>query len=354
LALPEKVRKNDAWPAEFVKRYGSKEQRSKDITATPREIKLRADRPETVRITLEEIAKWESDPFKGSLERRVIDPAKKPSDYEVTAAREAIAKAGLEPKDIDLLMISSATPDLHCPHNGATVHHQLGLPRTTSAMEVDGVCTSPLYQLQLAAACIATGAAKHVLLVQSAFLSMVNDLMDPQSPTLGDAATAMVVGPVSEGRGILGSGWFYDSSLCEAVVAGPKGEGHFLQGAGPVRIQSHDYRALQRSVTTLGSLAKEAIDEALADAGLKAGDVQFYACHQTFAAYNEIVRRSANLTQARTMNTFNFIGSVIGATIPTNLYFGVKEGLLRDGDVTALYTNAAGLSYASVILRWGR
>jgi 3-oxoacyl-[acyl-carrier-protein] synthase III len=358
LALPEKVRKNSEWPREFVEQFEKK--RSEDIGAPPAELLARQDLPEPVRITIEELGKWVNDPFRGSIERRVLADGMRSSDLEAKAALDAIQAAKLEPKDIDLMLITSLVPDQVIPNNGGVVHKKVGLPRTTPAMGVDGGCGGFFYQLQLAASCIASGNAKHVLIVQSAVNSLINDFMNPQSATLGDAATAAVVGPVAVEKGVLGAANFFDGSLCDIVVVAPKGRDRnkgptwYRGDDGPFRIRSLDYKGLKESVTTLGTIAKESIDGALADASLSVSDVQFFASHQTFPSYNTICRRAAKLEHARTMDTYRWIGSVMASSIPANLYHGVKEGLLRDGDVAAMFTTGAGQNWGAMVLRWGR
>jgi 3-oxoacyl-[acyl-carrier-protein] synthase-3 len=354
MALPEKVRKNSDWPREFVEQFEKK--RSEDIGAPPPEILARGDLPEAVRITLEELGKWVNDPFRGSVERRVLAEGMKISELEAKAALEAIEAAHLGPKDIDLMLISSLVPDQVAPNNSGAVHKRVGLPVTTPAIGIDRACGGFLYQLQLGASCIAAGNAKHVLLVQSAVNSQINDLMNAQSATLGDAATAAVLGPVGPEKGLLGSANFFDGSLCDIVVIAPIGKAPkwYRGDQGPFKLRSLDYQGLKESVTTLGTLAKDSIEGALHEAGLAASDVQFFASHQTFPAYNTICRRAANLEHTRTMDTYRWIGSVMASSIPVNLYTGLKEGLLRDGDVSAIFTTGAGQGWGAAVLRWGR
>ncbi len=149
LALPEKIRKNSDWPREFVEQFEKK--RSEDIGAPPAELSARGDLPETVRITLEELGKWVNDPFRGSVERRVIAEDMKVSELEAKAAMEAIEAAHLEPKDLDLMLITSLVQDQVMPNNGGAVHKRVGLPGSTPAIGVDGACGGFHYQLQLAA-----------------------------------------------------------------------------------------------------------------------------------------------------------------------------------------------------------
>ncbi len=353
LALPEKIRKNSDWPREFVEQFEKK--RSEDIGAPPAELSARGDLPETVRITLEELGKWVNDPFRGSVERRVIAEDMKVSELEAKAAMEAIEAAHLEPKDLDLMLITSLVQDQVMPNNGGAVHKRVGLPGSTPAIGVDGACGGFHYQLQLAASCIASGNAKRVLLVQSAINSRINDFMNAQSATLGDAATAEVLGPVGSERGLLGSTNLFDGSLCDIAVICPKKKDAkwYLSDGGPFRLQSLDYLGIKKSVATLGTIAKDAIHGALEEGGLTTKDVQFFAAHQTFPSYNTICRRAAQLEHAKTMDSYRWIGSVSASSIPVNLYYGMKEGLLCDGDIVATFTTGAGQNWGAMVLRWG-
>jgi 3-oxoacyl-[acyl-carrier-protein] synthase III len=351
--LPERVRTNSEWPPDFAE----ESRRRFESSITSQNLPApSADMPETVRIAFEELAKSAGDPFRGSRERRVAAADQQSSDMEVPAARDAIADAGLRPRDIGLLLSYTGLPDLISPANSSLIHRKLHLPTDAPAMSVDGACGSFMFQLQLAGAFLLSGAAKYALLVQSALSSRVLDMLDPQSPTFGDAATAVVLGPVSEDKGILSARSFTNGRFYKSVVLGPASEdGRWYSGAdGSVRVTSYDFKSVQETLPSIGRMARESLDIAMEEAHVSRSEIDFFATHQTIQEFNPICRRAAGLEHARTMDTYQTIGSVIGCSIPVNLYFGRKEGLLKDNDLVALFTTGAGLNWSAGILRWGR
>jgi 3-oxoacyl-[acyl-carrier-protein] synthase-3 len=137
-------------------------------------------------------------------------------------------------------------------------------------------------------------------------------------------------------------------------MAPPKEDGRWYTGTdGPLRVTSHDYKSVQEKLPTIGKMARESLDLALQEANVSRSDITFFTCHQTISAFNPICRRASGLEHAKTMDTYETIGSVGASSIPINLYFARKQGLLVDNDLVALFTTGAGLNWSAGLLRWG-
>jgi len=352
--LPPNVRKNDYWSLEAFEAFQKGGNVDLDLGAAPAEMLARLKTSASGRIALEEMAKWKNDPFHGALERRVADEKMLSSDMEVEAARDALKNAGLEAGDIDLMLLNSFLPDQAVPGNAGLVHSRLGMRPSAAAMEVDGVCGSFPFQLQLAAAYLLAGAGKHVLIVQSALQSRITDYRNPLSTTFGDAATAAVIGRVSPERGMLSCVSTTDGAYAGvAVLAAQNGAAWYdTQGA---RLVPHSTDPLKTKEVVLraGDMAKASIDQALEEAGTQAEDIQFFTSHQTIAAFSAICRRASGLGHTKTVDSFRSVASISACAIPLNLKIAQQEGLLRDGDLAAVFTTGAGFNWSSAIFRWG-
>jgi 3-oxoacyl-[acyl-carrier-protein] synthase-3 len=353
ISLPKQVRKNSDWPSTFSEE--SRKRRHEDIGVLTAELLDRAETDETVAITIEELSKYKDDPFRGAIERRVLEKGRHSSDLEMEAAKEALANAGIAASDIDVLLVYSSIQDLCTPNNGGILHHRLGMSPNSPAIGVETACGSLGAQIRLGSSLIMSGSAKYVLLVQSSAPSRVMDYLDPQSPTVGDAATAVLLGPSSKGRGLQSIVSIFNGRYHKVVAIAPAGKrgGAWYSGEdGRLLLRSLDYKGIGETMIGVGKMARDSIQMALDEAGTKIADVSFFASHQTLAAFIPICQRSAGLSHAKTMNTFSTIGSVLACSIPINLYHGMKEGLLKSDDTVALFTTGAGMSWNSGIVRW--
>jgi 3-oxoacyl-[acyl-carrier-protein] synthase-3 len=349
--IPPKIRRNTDWSPEVVAGFTAKSEHDLGVASASAVAQLRAT--ESGRIALDEMAKWKDDPFHGARERRVVEPGTRSSDLEVAAAREALKNASLKASDIDLLMVYSIVPDLPAPGNAGLVHQRLELPAHSPAIDVGGACGSFLLQMRLAAPAIQSGHAKYAMLVQSSMQSVLADYRDPVSTTFGDAATAVILGPVAKERGILGCATSMDGGYYKAAAIAPADDQPWYEAQSRIQLRSLDPSRTKGLIFKIGDMAKESMDRALGEAALAPKDVDFFTSHQTIAAFSAICRRAAGLDHARTMDTFPMIGSVAAATLPFNLHMAQRDGLLKDGDVAAVFTTGAGFHWSSMVLRWG-
>ena len=342
--LPEQVRRNDWWPAATV--AGWRERLSKTRPPIPDQLS------DNERATLSAMAELQSDPFQGTEERRVIDPAMTASEMETRAARAALANAGVDASAIDLLLVHSVVPDFLNTPNACAVHRNLGLPERCFTMSTEGMCASFLLQLQLAKSMIASGEARCALIIQSSEFSRIVAPDAPFAPWCGDGAAATVVGPVAEGYGLLSSAHQTDGSRHKALVVGLP-DGNWYDG-GRVMAYSADPRASFEMLLTIADRGRDSMRASLDAAGLQPTDVDFYAAHQGTKWIRRVTQTAMGLTKARSLDTFAQFGSISGANLPLILSIAERERLLQSGDVVALFGGGTGETWSSMSLRWGR
>lgn len=346
--LPETIRTNDWWPAEVVAKWGGTHNGRLDRPPEgPEELET-----EGARMVLEAMAHYRADPFKGTKQRRVMAPDMQTTDMEFLAAQQALQNAGVDPKEIDLFLSSTTLPDFLMSPNSCKVHEQLGLPKRCFTLQTEGVCNAFLMQLALAEQMIASGQAHRALLVQSAGMSRLHLPEDPMSAWFGDAATAVVVGPVEEGYGVHGRAHMTDGSLYGAVVAGLPGKHWYDDGLVRGYVANP---ALARKMVTAGLHdSKEIVRAAMEEAQIRPEQVDFYGSHQGFVWFREVTQRLVGIAHAKTVDTYTWAGSCLGANIPLGLYTAEKEGTLRAGDRAVLMSGGVGAVLSSIVMRWGR
>lgn len=343
--LPKEVRNNDFWGDSFTATF--EERKRGDITIPELTDPVASD------IAKEVIGKYESDPFRGSVERRVLDADLSPSWMEIEAARVAIDRANIKPSDIDLVITASMVPDVLGSNNAALVHHGLGLRRDVASVAIDNHCSSLLPSLNFAAQLVAGGSVKCALLVQSVAFSRILDYQKPLSVNFGDGASAAIVGRVDACRGVLGWSSFTDGSYHRAAAIAPKLGGEWYQGTSRSVVAALDFEKGRTLGLKLGLLSKQAVEAALVEADLSKQDVNFFASHQPVSWFVELCLRTSGLTNANTCDTFSRYASVGPANILLSLDEGVRQGKVKPDDVVLMYACGSGMTWSATVLRWG-
>jgi 3-oxoacyl-[acyl-carrier-protein] synthase-3 len=342
--LPAAERHNDWWPAATVEKWRDKARRA--AAALPPPVMNDA-----IRFSLAKAKPYEDDPFNGIHSRRVMPAGSFSSEMETAAAQEALADAGIRASDVDALLVFSFCPDYLNVQNGPAIQKRLGLPERCLTLGIEGACNSFLLQMTLAQQLVAGGAAKNVLLVQSASFSAIIAPDSPMSPWFGDGATAAVVGPVAPGRGILSAVHRADGSRQRAVVTGVPGKRWYEPG----RLTGYAEDPVLSRDLILGSAerAMQVIPEALREAGASAGDVGFYACHQGTPWLRVATQEYCGLTSARSLDTFPMFGSMTACNIPLVLSVARRERSLGEDDLVVMFAGGTGETWSSIVLRWG-
>lgn len=345
--VPTEVRTNSWWPDHVVKAWSEKR-----ILDREKHAGSAGPLTDGAKRVLAMAEAMRDDPFQGAVERRVMPEGMSSSDMELNAAREALDVAGVSPDEIGLLLCHSAVPDYLVTNNGCLLHHRLEMSPRCLTIATDAACNSFLTQLALAERFIAGGQARYALLVQSCGISRLLDRAEPISPGFGDAATAVVVGPVGEGRGFLAGEYRTDGSLHRGLVASVRGGSWY--GEGRVSMYCAEPAAARRTFFEIADRGKEVVDALFERTGLRPADVGFFGVHQGTAWAREVTQHHFGLERARSVETFKWAASVFASNIPLALAIGRREGQLRDGDLVCMFAGGAGLTYAGALLRWGR
>lgn len=343
--LPDQVRSNEWWPREIVEGWTAMRAAAKSPGVGPA-------RTEGAARVMAAMAELESDPFQGAFERRVMAEGMVACDMEVEAAKRALARAAVDPKDIDLLLVHTTVPEYLLTNTACLVHHRLGLPTECFTMMTEGAAASFLMQLTVAEQMILGGRARNALLVQSCSVTRLIDSRDPVSPLFGDGASAVVIGPVASGRGILAAAQRTDGSANRTLIASVRNGRWYDEG--PVVLHSADPVSARRVFLETADLGKEVVDTVLGRAGYGPSDVQFFGAHQGAPWFRRVMQAHLGLDKAHSVDSFRSTGYLFAVSIPLGLEAGEREGRLGPGDLVLMYGGGTGLTYGATLLRWGR
>jgi 3-oxoacyl-[acyl-carrier-protein] synthase-3 len=344
--LPDQVRRNDYWDAETIAAWRERAARRLERIRE----QFGTNLTEGTRLVKEALEAIALDPFQGGIERRVMDAGMSASQMEASAARVAIARAGIDPQDIGIVLSNSLCVDYVNSPTACAVHAQLGLRPNCIAMNVDAVCNSFIMQLMVARGLLADGRERYALLTQSSAITRITPSGDQHDAWMGDGAGAVVVGAVPDGKGILGYAHRVDGTLNRALILGVPGKRWFDDGA--VIAHSEDHAANFNMVEKIADRARDVLLEALAQAKLEPENVDFYACHQAFLWLRRLTQQHAGLKNARWVDTFERMGTISSANLPLVLSLAERDGLLRDNDVVACFQGGTGMTWSAMMMRW--
>lgn len=294
----------------------------------------------------------------GIRERHYVDDSEGSVPLAERAARTAIARAGLEVGDIDLVLCGTLSPDVDFPGNSALLQHRLGLDGRPS-FDVRNQCSAFLYMLAIADQYVRTGGARHVLVVGSEVHSSGIEYTERSrhvSALFGDGAGAVVVGPSpSPERGLLTINLHCEGAFAEKLCLLGPGSLHKPRLAPewtPADIYGWpqmDGRFVFRHAVTRMT---EAIEEALAVIGCGKDDISMLLPHQANLRINQLVAMGLGIGDDRMGNNIDRYGNTTAATIPILLAETWEAGRLHEGDLVCLAAFGAGFTWGAALLRW--
>ena len=288
----------------------------------------------------------------GIHERRIAGDDMGAAEMGARAARIAMEKAGIEPGEVDVIVVSTATPDRWLPSTACDMQALLG---TDNAMAFDicAACTGWLYALSMAEGYLMAGRAEIALVVATEKMSSIVDWKDRSTCVLfGDGAGAAVVRLSKGERGILSSYHRSDGKLGDLLYR-PAGGARVPMDTGVLERGDHLVKMAGREVfkSAVRSMA-EAADCALLQAGLRKEDVGLMVPHQANIRIIEATAKLAGIPMDRVFVNVDRYGNMSSATIPVALDEAVEQGRLKHGMNMLTVAFGAGLTWGAMAVRW--
>lgn len=289
----------------------------------------------------------------GIRERRIADADTSPVDMGERASLRALRKAGMEASDLDVLLVTTATPNHWLPATSCEIQSRVGAARTCMAFDLHAACTGFLYALSVAEGCIAAGQAEAVLVVSTEKMSSIVDWDDRATCILfGDGAGAAVVTRATDGQGILAGFHRSDGDMAPLLQRKAGGSARPLD-EDRVRNKEHLLRMSGREVfkSAVKSMA-HAGRQVLQVAGLDADDVDLLVPHQANVRIIESTARYAGIPMEKVFVNLHRYGNISSATIPVALDEAAEEGRLQEGALVLMTAFGAGLTWGATAMRW--
>lgn len=281
----------------------------------------------------------------GIRSRHIAAEGQLASDLAVPAAQRALQSAGLQPDDIDMIMVATTTPDMVFPSTACIVQSKLGIAGCP-AFDLQAVCSGFVYALTMADFLIRSGQAKHVLVVGAEVYSRILDWTDRGTCVLfGDGAGAVIVS-ASQTPGILATklhadGRHKDQLSVPGSVCGGKVWGKPL-------VQMDGSSVFKFAVRVFEEVAHEVLDAA----GLSVSDVDWFIPHQANIRIMDASAKKLGLPAEKVIVTVDHHGNTSAASIPLALDEEVRKGRIREGQTLLLEAVGGGFTWGAVLLRW--
>jgi len=292
----------------------------------------------------------------GIRTRHWAEPGQASSDLAVEAGRRACQAAGIAPRSLDAILVSTTSPDSAFPSTACHVQRALGAG-PVMAFDLSASCSGFLYGLSMADAMIRSGQIRSVLVIAAEVKSSSLDAMDRETAALfGDGAGAVVVVQEEsvrpEAAGILGLRLYADGAG-HGLITIPAGGSRHPSGAETVRGKEHLLRMRGSAVFRAAVRhLEQAIADLLKEFGLSAADITRMIAHQANARILEQLRRRLGLPREAVYSVIERYGNTSSASLPIALDHAVRDHRLAAGDLVLLGAFGGGLTWATALVRW--
>lgn len=290
----------------------------------------------------------------GISERRIAGTGENPSDMGAKAAAKALARAGLKPEDIDLVIVATMTPDVPFPSTACLLQAKLGLRRDIPCFDVSAACSGFVYALQVGTDMLRAGKYRRALVIGAEKLSSVVDWQDRATCVLfGDGAGAAILETTpTPDVGVLGNLLGADGNNAELL--------HCVAGGSALPASEQTLRDRQQFLRMNGKevfklavrVMADSCERVLADCGKHSDDVAWFIPHQANIRIVEAVADQLQVGLDRFPINLDRYGNTSAASIPLALEEAWADGRIKHGDLILIVAFGAGLTWGATLLRW--
>lgn len=284
--------------------------------------------------------------------RHIAAPEEATSDLALLASQKALTDAGVLPEDIECIIVATESPDTKFPSTACLLQDKLGAKKA-AAFDLAAGCSGFAYALTVANSLVVSGLYRRVLIVGAETLSRIMNWQDRNTCVLfGDGAGAAVVGEVPAGFGIQASIMGADGSGGKYLIQ-PAGGSRRPASADTVAAGEHfihmdGSEVFKFAVRIMGSAGRAVIEKA----GMTTDDIDLVIPHQANIRIITAAAKRLNLPLSKIYANVAKYGNTSAASIPIALCEARDKGMLHQGDNILLVGFGAGLTWASLIMKW--
>ncbi|HET9086093.1 MAG TPA: beta-ketoacyl-ACP synthase III [Acidobacteriaceae bacterium] len=289
----------------------------------------------------------------GIRERHIVEKGVATSDLAVKAAKLCMARRGISPSEVEVIIVATVTPDMLFPSTACVVQNKLQVPAAWG-FDLSAACSGFVYALQVGAKLVESGAHKKVLVIGADVMSSIIDYTDRATCILfGDGAGAVLLEPAEEG----------ETGLINFVheIDGSGGASLYMPGGGSLHPPTHEtvdkkmhYVHQEGQAVFKFAVRKmvEASEKVLAASGYTAADVKLLVPHQANKRIIDATVERLGLRPEQVIINIDRFGNTTAGTIPLAMQSALEEGRLKKGDLVLLASVGAGFTVGCCLLRW--
>jgi 3-oxoacyl-[acyl-carrier-protein] synthase-3 len=288
----------------------------------------------------------------GIKQRRKAADNEYTSQFAVKAAKQALERAKLDPKDIDIIVCATTTPDQILPSTGCLIQRELGCDNA-AGMDVFAACSGFLYGITMVESMIRTGQIRYALVIGAEVLTKYVDYTDRSTCVIfGDGAGAAVLGPVEEGKGILATKIRSDGRYEEQLYA-PGGGTKLGTTHETIDNRMHFFKMKGNELfkVAVRSMA-EISTEMLEKAGYTVDDVTMVVPHQANQRITDAVASRLGVPEEKMYSNIAQTGNTSSASIPIALDECIEAGKIKEGDLVLLTAFGGGVTWGATVIRF--
>ncbi|HHT9158434.1 MAG TPA: beta-ketoacyl-ACP synthase III [Candidatus Brocadiaceae bacterium] len=288
----------------------------------------------------------------GIKERRITENGVTTSDLATKASLKAMKDAKVSPKDLDMIITSTITPDHFFPSTSCYIQQKIGATRA-SAFDILAACAGFIYAISIGQSFVSSGAAKTVLVVGAECLSKITDYKDRTTCVLfGDGAGAVILQKSEKKHQILYTNLAADGSQADVLIM-PGGGARNPASLESVQKRMHyiQFKGKEVFKLAINNITKLIIETAKKN-NLKPKDIDLIIPHQSNLRIIEATMQKLGLPMEKAFVNIDKYGNTSSASIPIAIDEARKAGRLRKGNIVMLVAFGGGLTWGSSLIRW--
>ena len=288
----------------------------------------------------------------GMKKRRIASPDVCTSDLAVEACKQALKNANLHPKDIDLLILATSSPDVPLSSTAGIIQDKLGCVNC-AAFDINAVCAGWVHALDIGSRFVGTSGYENVLVVGSEIYSRILNWKDRATCVLfGDGAGAAVLSKVKSGDGILGS-WLMSDGSGSSVIEIPSGGVRTPFNSDNFEEGQQYFHMDGRAVWDFAIEAfPQAVTNALSKVGKTIDEVDLIIPHQANINIIKKGMEKLGLDMEKTFTNLHKYGNTAGASVPIAMHEAMDKGLIKDGSLVVTAAFGGGLAWGANVIQF--
>lgn len=287
----------------------------------------------------------------GIKERRFVTEGQATSDLATDAARNALASCGMDPADLDCIIVATSTPDMCLPATAAMVQKNIGAINAY-AFDLNSVCSSLVFGMDTADSLIKSGKCKTVMVIGADTYSTILNFKDKGScPLFGDGAGAVIFRAATEPKGILQTLIKSDGRGWELIQVPSSGSRKPVTAETIENMENTFFMEGKKVFIFATDIIPKIIEDVTSKAGIKPADLDFIIPHQANLRIIDNITKKTGLDQEKFLLNLDRFGNTAAASVGLVLDENRRNGTIKPGNLVLIMGFGGGLSWGGILVR---